>query len=161
MTKCLRCNGRSNGPDNLRLMAVRALRGAITVDADEAAEIKRRTVQLLSTVFERNALTADDLISALFTTTGDLRSVAPAAAAREMGLTEVPLLCAVEMPVDGSLERCVRLMLHIETDLDRSELRHVFLRGATVLRPELVEPGDADLDPVLDSRAAFDGGACG
>lgn len=123
-------------------MAVHALRGAITVDADEPERIKRRTVQLLEILFERNRLQPDDLISVFFTATPDLRSVAPAAGARDFGLTEVPLLCATEMPVDGSLERCVRLLLHVETDRPRQELRHVFLRGATVLRPELAEPGD-------------------
>lgn len=127
-------------------MALRALRGAITVDGDEATEIKGRVAQLLSTLFERNELAADDLISILFTATEDLRSVAPAAGAREFGLTDVPLLCATEMPVDGSLQRCVRLLLHIETDRPRSELRHVFLRGATALRPELAEPGDDQAD---------------
>lgn len=127
-------------------MAVRALRGAITVDADEAVEIKRRTGQLLEILFERNGLTADQVISVFFTATEDLRAVAPAAAARDFGLTEVPLLCATEMPVDGSLARCVRLLLHHETDRGRHELRHVFLRGATALRPELSEPGDAEFD---------------
>jgi chorismate mutase len=127
-------------------MAVRALRGAITVDADEAGEIKRRTSQLLTAIFERNGIGAEDVISVFFTATEDLRSIAPAAGARETGLTEVPLLCATEMPVAGSLGRCVRLLLHLETDRPRSELRHVFLRGATALRPELAEPGDADFD---------------
>lgn len=123
-------------------MALRALRGAITVDRDDAAEIKGRVAQLLSTLFERNELDADDLVSILFTATEDLRSVAPAAGARDFGLTDVPLLCATEMPVDGAIGHCVRLLLHIDTDRPRSELRHVFLRGATVLRPELTEPGD-------------------
>lgn len=145
MTKCLRCNGRWGPGDNLRRMALRALRGAITVDGDQAEEIKRRTVQLLSVLFERNALDAEDLVSIMFTATEDLRSVA-AAGARDFGLTEVPLLCATEMPVVGSLARCVRLLLHIDTDRPRSELRHVFLRGATVLRPDLAEPGDEQFE---------------
>jgi chorismate mutase len=123
-------------------MAVRALRGAITVDVDDTTEIKRRTIDLLSTLFDRNGLNTDDVISVFFTATEDLRSVAPAAAAREFGLTEVPLLCATEMPTDGGLPRCVRMLVHVETDAERSALRHVFLRGATVLRPELAEPGD-------------------
>ena len=122
-------------------MTVRALRAATTVDADEPAEIGKRTVQMLQTLFDRNGLDSDDVISILFTTTGDLRSVAPAAAAREFGLVDVPLLCAQEMETDA-LARCIRLMLHIETDTPRAELRHVFLRGATALRPELAEPGD-------------------
>jgi chorismate mutase len=123
-------------------MAVRAIRGAITVDADDGAEIKRNTIGLLQVLFERNQLHADDIISILFTATHDLRSMAPAAAAREFGLVDVPLLCAAEMPVDGALERCIRLILHVDTEQPRDEIRHVFLRGATVLRPEYAEPGD-------------------
>lgn len=122
-------------------MAVRALRGAITVDADEPAEIKRRTIDMLQALFDRNGLAVDDVISILFTATGDLRSVAPAAAARDFGLVDVPLLCAQEMETDA-LARCVRLMLHVEIDTPKQELRHVFLRGAVALRPELAEPGD-------------------
>lgn len=126
-------------------MAVRGLRGAITVDADDPAEILRRTTQLLTVLFERNALTRDTVISIFFTATKDLRTVAPAAAARAMGLTEVPLMCGQEMDVEGSLERCIRLLAHVETERPRSELRHAFLRGATRLRPELAEPGDEAL----------------
>lgn len=122
-------------------MTVRALRAATTVDVDEPAEIGKRTIEMLQTLFDRNDLDSEDVISILFTTTGDLRSVAPAAAAREFGLVDVPLLCAQEMETDA-LAKCIRLMLHIETDAPRAELRHVFLRGATVLRPELAEPGD-------------------
>jgi len=96
----------------------------------------------LETLYERNQLEHDDVISILFTATQDLASAPPAAAARNFGLVDVPLLCAQEMPVIGSLSLCIRLMLHIETDRPRSELRHVFPRGATVLRPELAEPGD-------------------
>ena len=138
----MHCNGPSGRSDNLRLVVVRALRGAITVDADDATEVKRRTIDLLTALFERNEISADDVISIFFTATEDLRSVAPAAGAREYGLTDVPLLCATEMPTDGALSRCVRLMLHVETSCERRDLRHVFLRGATVLRPELVEAGD-------------------
>jgi chorismate mutase len=124
-------------------MAVRALRGATTVDADDPAEIKRRTIDMLQALFDRNGLRVDDVISILFTTTNDLRSVAPAAAARDFGLLDVPLLCAQEMETDA-LAHCIRLMLHVETDRPRADLRHVFLRGATELRPELAEPGDED-----------------
>lgn len=123
-------------------MAVRGLRGATTVDADDPEEIHRRTTDLLELVFERNQIHPDSVISIFFTTTPDLRSVAPAAAARAMGLVDIPLLCAQEMDVDGALERCVRFLLHVETLKSRHELRHVFLRGATRLRPELAEPGD-------------------
>ena len=123
-------------------MAVRALRGATTVDADDPSEIRQRTIELLATLFERNDLSFDDVISILFTATADLASLPPAAGARGFGLIDVPLLCAQEMPTEGGLERCVRLMLHVETDRSRDELRHVFLRRATTLRPDLAEPGD-------------------
>jgi len=123
-------------------MPIRAIRGAITVDADTRQEIADRTTTLLETIYERNDLDHDDVISILFTATQDLASAPPALAARAFGLVDVPLLCAQEMPVIGSLPLCIRLMLHIETDRSRTELRHVFLRGATALRPELAEPGD-------------------
>lgn len=126
-------------------MRVLALRGAITVDDDSAEEIKTRTIQLLETVYERNGLAHDDVISVLFTATPDLTSAPPGVGARVFGLVDVPLLCTQEQDVVGSLGRCVRLMMHVQLDRPRSQLRHVFLRGATVLRPELVEPGDGDL----------------
>jgi chorismate mutase len=126
-------------------MRVLALRGAITVDDDSAEEIKSRTIQLLETVYERNGLVHDDVISVLFTATRDITSAPPGVGARVFGLVDVPLLCTQEHDVVGSLGRCVRLMMHVQLERQRSELRHVFLRGATVLRPELVEPGDGDL----------------
>ncbi len=125
-------------------MAVRALRGAITVDADDPSEIRQRTIDMLQALFDRNSLEIDDVISILFTATVDLRSLPPAAAARAFGLVDVPLLCAQEMDVDGGLRKCIRLLLHIDTETERDDLRHVFLRGATTLRPELAEPGDED-----------------
>ncbi len=125
-------------------MAVRALRGAITIDEDAPGEIRRRTMDLLGVLFERNQLDGEDVISIFFTATSDVRSLPPAAAAREFGLVDVPLLCAQEMESEIGPERCIRLLLHVETDRVRSDLRHVFLRGATVLRPELAEPGDED-----------------
>lgn len=112
------------------------------MDADTPEEIATRTTTLLATLYERNGLVHDDVISILFTATQDLASAPPAAAARGFGLVDVPLLCAQEMPVIGSLPLCIRLMLHVETERTRDELRHVFLRGATSLRPELSEPGD-------------------
>lgn len=126
-------------------MPLHALRAAITLDSDSPDEVQIRTTTLLKTLYERNGLTHDSVISILFTATDDITSAPPAAAARKFGLLDVPLLCAAEMPVEGSLRLCIRLMLHIESDTARSELRHVFLRGATVLRPELAEPGDDSL----------------
>lgn len=126
-------------------MRVLALRGATTIDSDTAEEITKRTVQMLELLYERNHLSHDDVISVFFTTTGDVTAAAPGIGARAFGLTEVPLLCAQEQHVQGSLRSCVRLLAHVQVDRPRSELRHVFLRGATVLRPELAEPGDGDL----------------
>ena len=128
----------------MRAMAVRALRGAITVDVDEANEVRERTIDLLNLLFKRNELGVDDVISIFFTVTDDIRSVPPAAAAREFGLVDVPLLCAQEMGSDGGLERCIRLLLHIDTERERHEIRHVFLRQATTLRPDLAEAGDEE-----------------
>ncbi len=96
----------------------------------------------METLYARNGLSHEDVVSILFTATHDVRSAPPAAAARAFGLVDVPLLCAQEMDVEGSLQLCVRLMLHVETDEPREALRHVFLRGAVALRPELAEPGD-------------------
>ena len=119
-------------------MSLRALRGAITVDVDTREQVMLRTSELLEELFERNGLKNDDVVSVFFTATPDIMSAPPAAAARAFGLVDVPLLCAQEMAVVGSLEHCVRLMLHIETDHSRDELQHVFLRGARSLRPDLV-----------------------
>ena len=120
-------------------MAVRALRGATTIDHDDADEVKKRTGELIAGLLERNGLVPDDLISIFLTATADITSIAPAAGIRELGLTDVPLLCVGEMVTDGGLARCIRLMAHVETDRPRSEMRHLFLRGAVVLRPDLVE----------------------
>ncbi len=127
-------------------MAVRALRGATTVDRDEVDEVKKRAGELLVSLLDRNDLKADDLISIFFSTTSDISSVAPAAGIRALGFTDVPLLCVGEMPTDGGLARCIRLMAHVETDRPRSAMRHLFLRGAIVLRPDLVEDVDEDMD---------------
>lgn len=120
-------------------MAVRALRGATTVDHDSVDEVKKRTAELIEGLLDRNGLDPDDLISILLTATSDISSIAPAAGIRELGLIDVPLLCVGEMPTVGGLARCIRLMAHVETDRPRSAMRHLFLRGAVVLRPDLVE----------------------
>ncbi|MFW2381537.1 MAG: chorismate mutase [Acidimicrobiales bacterium] len=123
-------------------MPTRALRGAITCDADTTDEILGQTTRLLTELFERNHIGNDCITSIFFTATSDLTAIAPAAAARGFGLTDVPLLCAQEMDVQGGLARCIRVMLHFDCDLPRSELNHVFLRAATTLRPDLAQPGD-------------------
>ena len=118
-------------------MAVRAVRGAIQVDADVREEILDATTELLEAVLTRNALSHDDLISVVFTATPDLRAEFPAYAARQMGITDVPLLCAQEIDVPGSMPRVLRLLAHVETSLSRHDLRHVYLRGAAQLRTDL------------------------
>ena len=118
---------------------VRALRGAITVDADEPAQVVAATVELLTAMLERNDAAADDLISVVFTTTPDLVSEFPAAAARTIGISEVPLLCAQEIPVPGAVRRCIRVLMHLYTERDYASLRHVYLRGARGLRTDLPE----------------------
>lgn len=85
---------------------------------------------------EINELEPANILSAIFTVTPDLRSAFPAHAARELGWTDVALLCTMEIPVPGALERCIRVLLHVETDVPRSRLRHVYLRGARQLRPD-------------------------
>ncbi|MCU1496917.1 MAG: chorismate mutase [Acidimicrobiales bacterium] len=117
--------------------AVRALRGATTVDADTPDQIAGRTVALLEAMFERNQVDHDDLISILFTVTDDLTAAFPAAGARTIGLGDVPLLCAREIPVPGSMPRCIRVLAHLTTDHRRDELHHVYLEGAVTLRDDL------------------------
>jgi chorismate mutase len=118
-------------------MAVRAVRGATQVDADQRDQVLDATTELLTEVLKRNALTDEDLISVVFTATPDLHSEFPAYAARQMGITDVPLLCAAEIDVPGAMPRVLRLLAHVETDRPRAELRHVYLRGAAALRTDL------------------------
>ena len=117
---------------------MRALRGATTVDRDDAGEIGAATRELLEAIVERNALDDGDIVSAFFTVTPDLTSDFPARAARELGWSDVPLLCTVEIPVAHALTRCIRVLLHVETDRPRADMRHVYLRGARALRPDLL-----------------------
>ncbi len=117
---------------------VRAIRGAVTVDADNAEEVRAATTELLREVLLRNALEADDLISILFTATPDLVSEFPAVAAREIGLSHVPLMCAQEIAVEGAMVRCIRVLVHCNAPIHRA-IRHVYLRGARQLRLDLPE----------------------
>ena len=117
-------------------VSVRAVRGAITVDADTADAIRAATAELLAEVLGRNDLEADDLISMIFTTTPDLRAEFPAVAAREIGLTGVPLLCASEIDVPGALGKCIRVLVHANV-VDGAAVRHVYLRDARQLRADL------------------------
>ncbi|MBV9593371.1 MAG: chorismate mutase [Actinobacteria bacterium] len=118
-------------------MPVRAIRGAIQIDADDREEILRGASELVTAVLERNSVETDDLISVLFTATPDLTAEFPAYAARLLGLTDVPLMCACEIAVPNAMPRVLRLLAHVDTELSRSEIRHVYLGGATALRTDL------------------------
>ncbi len=118
---------------------VRAVRGATQLDQDEREHLYERTRELVAAVLEANNLTVDDLISVIFTATPDLVSDFPAAAAREMGLGDVPLMCSVEIAVPHALPRVIRLMMHINTTKTRSEIRHIYLHGAAALRKDIAQ----------------------
>ncbi len=117
--------------------SVRAIRGATTVDADDTEAITTRVVALLREIIERNELSEDDIISILFTATEDIVSTFPATAARSIGLGVVPLICARELAVVGSVPRCIRVMLHVESERPRGDIHHVYLEGARGLRDDL------------------------
>lgn len=116
---------------------VRAVRGATTVERDEADHVTKRVQELVSECLARNELSNDDLVSILFTATSDISSKFPASAARAAGLDDVPLLGAQELDVEGMVPMCIRLMAHVYTHKTRSELRHVFMHDAQQLRADL------------------------
>ena len=120
-------------------MRLRAVRGATTVEEDTRDEIVSATVRLLEEMLQRNAVAREDLVSIIFTATPDLRAEFPAAAAREIGISDVPLLCARELDVEGAIGRCVRVLMHVYTERDQQSLRHVYLGDARQLRTDLPE----------------------
>lgn len=117
--------------------AVRALRGATTVDADDPDHITERVVELMDALMERNGIVHDDVISVLFTATDDIHSIFPALPARKAGFGDVPLICARELDITGATPRCIRVLLHLTTERARDELRHVYLHGAQGLNDDL------------------------
>jgi chorismate mutase len=119
-------------------MSVRGIRGATSVDADVSEQVREATRELIEEILKRNEITDfDDVISAVFTTTPDLVSAFPAEAARHIGMTTVPLLCALEIPVAGSMQKCIRILLHVNSDRKPAEIEHVYLREAEKLRPDM------------------------
>lgn len=118
-------------------MKVRAARGAIVVAEDTATSMHASTGRLLASLLERNGVDHDDLISILFTVTDDLRSAFPAEAARQMGMGDVPLLCAREIPVAGAMPAVVRVLMHFHSERALDEVTHVYLDGAEKLRDDL------------------------
>ncbi|WP_459558414.1 chorismate mutase [Lacunimicrobium album] len=119
-------------------MSVRGIRGATTVTENTSDEILSATTELLKAIFDANGIeTFDDLISCIFTTTLDLNAAFPAESARVLGLKEVPLLCCTEIPVPGAMPRCIRILLHVNTEKSLSEMKHIYLRDAKKLRPDV------------------------
>lgn len=119
-------------------MAVRGIRGATSVDKNDAQEILSATRELLHDLLKSNDIEEfDEIVSAIFTTSPDLTKTFPAEAARAMGMKQVPLLCASEIAVPGSLPLCIRVLLHINTEKKQSEITHVYLREAKRLRPDV------------------------
>lgn len=120
-------------------MAVRAVRGAVQLERDESGHMHEQVGALMSSVLERNSLTADDLISVWFTATPDLHSDFPAAGARKLGIVDVPLICAQELDVAGAMPRVVRVLAHVESDLPKSQINHVYLGAAAALRKDIAQ----------------------
>jgi chorismate mutase len=118
-------------------MQCRGVRGATTVTDNTREEILTATRQLVALMMRRNGIVPKDVASAIFTTTPDLDAEFPALAARQLGWLEVPLLCGHEMAIPGSLPRCIRVLVHWNTDLTQSEIQHVYVRDAIKLRPDL------------------------
>ena len=117
-------------------MRCRGVRGATTVEENTAGAILAATSELLALIVEANDLKVEDVASAIFTTTPDLTAAFPARAAREIGWRDVALLDAQEIPVPGSLERCIRVLIHWNTEKSAAEIKHVYLKGAQALRPD-------------------------
>lgn len=124
---------------SLRTMnrSVRALRGATTLERDDEEHLVVRVEELLAEMLERNGVEHEDIVSILFTATPDIHSAFPAVAARNMGMGDVPLICASELDITGAMPLCVRTMMHVETRRGRSEMRHVYLHAARSLRDDL------------------------
>ncbi len=118
-------------------MAVRGIRGATTAPANTKSDIVARTKEMLETLVRLNDIRTDDIASAIFSVTEDLNAEVPAVAARQMGWLYTPLFCTMEIPVQGSLKSCIRVLLHVNTDLKQEEMKHVYLHEAEKLRPDL------------------------
>ncbi len=131
----------------------RGIRGATTAPINTAEDILEATRELVVALRHLNDLDTEDIASAIFTTTPDLTATFPALAAREVGWTEVPLICTHEMAVPGSLQKAIRVLLHVNTTRSASEVRHVYLKGAKQLRPEW-GIADEELATILEQYPA-------
>ncbi|MFI5766230.1 MULTISPECIES: chorismate mutase [unclassified Streptomyces] len=123
-------------------MSVRALRGAIQLEVDERGHLLDGVRTLFQEMLAANGLDQEELVSLFFTATPDLVSEFPAVAARELGVTDVPMMCAQELDIAGSLPRVVRILAYAETELTKRQIKHVYLGGAAALRRDLVTAGD-------------------
>lgn len=115
-------------------MALRGIRGAITVENNNSEEIRSATKELLSEIVAANGVEVSDIASVIFSVTKDLNAEFPAAAARELGWNDTPLLCTYEIEVPGSLEKCIRVLLHVNTEKKQEEMKSIYLRKAKNLR---------------------------
>ena len=118
-------------------MSVRAVRGATQLEDDTREQMLDRVAELVLEVMDANGLAVDDFISVVFTATGDLHAEFPAYAARQLGFGEIPLLCARELEIEASMPRVVRLLAHVESELSKADVTHVYLHGAAALRSDL------------------------
>lgn len=118
-------------------MFISCIRGAITVNSNTKEEILNATKELLNSIIEANALNIDEIISILFTCTRDLDEVYPAVAARDIGITKAALMCVQEMYVKGSMTMCIRVMVQIQSDRTQTACKHIYLKNAAILRPDL------------------------
>lgn len=119
-------------------MYIRALRGATTVELNEKEEIFSASEEMFREIMKQNDLDPEDIASIIFSLTPDLDAAFPAAAIRRMGITDVPLLDVAQPQIKGALKKCIRVIVHINTNKKNNELKHVYLRGASVLRPDLL-----------------------
>lgn len=139
-------------------MLCRGVRGATTVEQTDRESVLAATRELLATMIRLNGIDRTDVASAIFTTTTDITSVFPAMAARQLGWLDVPLMCGHEMTVEGSLQRCIRILLHWNTNKSQSEIQHIYLREAKRLRPDktvVLSPADIEeLNRWIDQQLA-------
>lgn len=124
------------------MKSVRAFRGATQLLADDKLEMRIAVAELLEEILHGNGIANDDLISILFTATSDLKCEFPAVGVRMYGIKDVPLICAQEIDITGSLPRTIRILIHAESELSRGDVVHKYLRGAQILRPDLTEETD-------------------
>jgi chorismate mutase len=128
------------------MMRCRGVRGATTADENSREAILHATRQLLALMIRQNGIDAEDVASAIFTTTTDLDAEFPALAARQLGWIDVPLLCTNEIDVPGSLRQCIRILVHWNTERPQQEIKHIYLKGAVQLRPDLSKLPPVDMD---------------